>query len=307
MAIITPTILSTLNRVYRNDFQTTYAATTEDSFFGRVATTVPSGSASNTYGWLGDAPALREWIGDRVVKDMKSSGYELTNKLYEGTVGVPRTAIEDDTFGQFRPLMQMMGMEAAQHADRLISALIQAGDSTLCYDGQNFFDTDHPIAPNHDGTGVAITVSNYDDDGGSGDPLWVLLDTSKPLRPFIFQERTKPEFETKTDPGTSDNVFIKDLYQWGVRYRCNAGFGFWQMAYGSRNDLSAATFEAARTSMRKLTADGGRPLGIRPNVCLVSPDNESAANRLFKTMVDANGASNPHYNACEVIVSSWLQ
>ncbi|SFQ14309.1 Mu-like prophage major head subunit gpT [Roseivivax halotolerans] len=307
MAVITPAFLSTLNRGYRREFQTTYQATVEESFFRDVATVVPSMTASNTYGWLGDAPQLREWIGNRVVKDMKSSGYELQNKLYESTVGVPRTSIEDDTFGQFGPLMAMMGMEAANHPDRLISTLIENAVAGVCYDGQNFLDTDHPIAANHDGTGAVTTVSNYDDDAGSGDPLWLLLDTRKPLKPFIFQERTRPEFEAKTNAATSDDVFMADEYKWGTRYRCNAGYGFWQMAYGSRNDLTPANFEAYRTAMRKITADGGRPLGIRPNVCLVSPDNESAANRLFKTMVDANGASNPHYNACEVIVSSWLQ
>ncbi|TRD18388.1 Mu-like prophage major head subunit gpT family protein [Palleronia caenipelagi] len=307
MAILTPGLITNLNTVYRRDFQTAYNAAREASFFNRVATLVPSGSTSNTYGWLGDAPQLREWIGSRVVKDMKASGYQITNKLYEATVGVPRTAIEDDSLGVYSPLMASMGQSAADHPDRMIAEIIMTGATTLCYDGQNFFDTDHPVAANHDGTGAVTAVSNYDNDAGSGDPLWVLLDTTKPLRPFIFQERTRPEFVQKTNAATSDEVFKTDNFEWGTRYRCNGGYGFWQMAYGSRADLTAASFEAARTKMRKFTADGGRPLGIRPNICLVSPDNESAANRLFKTMVDANGASNPHYNACEVIVTSWLQ
>jgi len=306
MAIITPALLTALNTGYRREFQQAYTAANEASFWRQVATMVSSASTSNTYGWLGDFPALIVWAGDRTVKDMAADGYSLVNKLYEATVGVPRTAIEDDIYGTYNPLMASMGMEAAQHPDRLVADLIAAGASTLCYDGQNFFDTDHPVYPNVDGTGTAATVSNYDLPGSSPGPLWVLLDTTKPLRPFIFQERTRPEFEAKTNPATSDNVFTKDRFEYGIRYRCNAGFGFWQMAYGSRNTLNAANFETYRTAMRKVTADGGRPMGIRPNVCLVSPDNESAANRLFKTMVDANGASNPHYNACEVIVTSWL-
>lgn len=306
MAIITAALLTAMNTAYRREFQQAYTATKEETFWAQVATRVPSTTTSNTYGWLGDFPALQEWVGDRVIKDMQAQGYELTNKLYEATVGVPRTSIEDDSYGVYGPLMATMGVEAAQHPDRLISDLIAAAESATCYDGQYFLDTDHPVYPNVDGTGVAATVSNYDDDGASGDPLWLLLDTRKPLKPFIFQERTTPEFETKTNPSTSDNVFTKDRYEYGIRYRCNAGFAFWQMCYGSRNDLTAANFEAARLAMRKFTADGGRPLGIRPNICLVSPENESAANRLFKTMVDENGASNPHYNACEVIVTSWL-
>jgi len=307
MAIITPQILAALNTGYRREFQQAYTAESEQTFWRSVATRVPSSGASNTYGWLGDFPSLIEWVGSRTVKDMKAHGYELVNNLYESTVGVPRTAIEDDSFGVYGPLMATMGIEAAQHPDRLVAELIGAAGATLCFDGQNFLDTDHPVYANVDGTGAATTVSNYDDDGASGDPLWLLLDTRKPLKPFIFQERTSPEFEAKTDPKSSDTVFDTDTYVYGVRYRCNVGFGFWQMAYGSRNDLTAQNFETYRTAMRKWTADGGRPLGTRPNLCLVSPDNESAARRLFETMVDANGASNPHYKACEVVVTSWLQ
>lgn len=306
MAILTPALLSAMNTVYRRDFQSAYDAAREATFWSNVATMVPSASASNTYGWLGDFPALIEWVGDRTVKDMKAHGYELINKLYEATVGVPRTAIEDDSYGVYSPLMRTMGQAAADHPDKMISELIAAGHSTLCFDGQNFFDTDHPVYPNVDGTGVAATVSNYDADAGSPGPLWVLLDTTKPLKPFIFQERTKPEFEAKTNPATSDTVFTSDTYQYGIRYRCNAGFGFWQMAYGSRNELNATNFRAARQAMREFTADGGRPLGIRPNVVLVPPALEADAKTLFEAMTLANGASNPDYKAVEVIVSGWM-
>ncbi|MEX6732518.1 Mu-like prophage major head subunit gpT family protein [Pseudomonas aeruginosa] len=46
---------------------------------------IPSTTASNTYGWLGQFPKLREWIGQRVIKDMAAQGYQITNKLFEST------------------------------------------------------------------------------------------------------------------------------------------------------------------------------------------------------------------------------
>lgn len=306
MSIITAAVLAALNTALKKNYEDAYKAMRAESVFERISTTVPSSTASNTYGWLGDFPALREWVGDRVLKDMKASGYQITNKLYEGSVGVPRVAIEDDQVGVYAPLAASMGQEAAQHPDRLIAQLLAAGPASLCFDGQNFFDVDHPVYPNVDGTGVAATVSNYNSGGGAPGPAWYLLDTRKPLRPIIFQERTKPEFETKTNPATSDKVFTADLYQYGVRYRCNAGFAFWQMAYCSKAALTAANFAAARLAMRKFTADGGRPLGINPSVILVSPDNEAAARALFEAMLIDGGNSNPNYKAVEVIVSPWL-
>lgn len=64
------------------------------------------------------------------------------------------------------------------------------------------------------------------------DTAWYLLATNKPLKPLIFQERKKPAFVSKTSE-TDDNVFFANNYLYGVDSRDNAGFGFWQMAYGS--------------------------------------------------------------------------
>nr|WP_235669647.1 Mu-like prophage major head subunit gpT family protein [Solidesulfovibrio carbinolicus] len=68
--------------------------------------------------------------------------------------------------------------------------MLRLGLSTLCFDGQYFFDTDHPVNPNVDGTGAAATIANIAD--GTGIP-WFLLGTSRVLKPVLFQERTKPE------------------------------------------------------------------------------------------------------------------
>lgn len=302
MALITAAILQALNTALRKNFQDGFASMRDVAFYNTVATTVPSNTASNTYGWLGDFPRLREWVGDRVVKDIKESGYTISNRLFEATLGVQRTQIEDDQYGHYSPISQSMGQEAGQHPDVLLNDLIAAGFTATCYDGQYFFDTDHPVRANPDGTGATTTVSNVVD--GAGAP-WYLLDTSKALRPFIFQERTKPEFEMKFDPSTSDTVFTKDIYQWGIRYRCAAGYGFWQMARASKAALTAANFEAGRTAMRQLKGDGGRPLGIVPNILLVPASLESAARAIVETRTLAGGGDNPNFNLAKVVVNPW--
>lgn len=302
MAIITAAILSALNTGIKKNFQDGYAQMRAQAFWDNVATLVPSTTASNTYGWLGDFPKLREWVGDRVVKDMKAAGYAIENKLYEATLGVQRTQIEDDQYGHYSPIAQSMGQEAAQHPDRLVQAVISAGHTSLCFDGQYFFDTDHPVYANEDGTGTASTWSNTVAGAGAA---WYLLDCSKVLKPFIFQERTKPELEMKFDPSTSDSVFVKDQYQWGIRYRCNAGYGFPQLARRSQAALDAAAFEAGRTAMRSLKGDGGRPLGIVPNVLLVPPSLEAAADAIVSVRTLAGGGDNPNFGKAKVVVMDW--
>ena len=300
MAVVTPALLTSLRTGMASIFQDSLRAT--PTHWASVATLVPSTTASNTYGWLGQFPKLREWVGARVVKDMAAAGYTLTNKLYEGTVSIARTDIEDDNIGIYKPMMQEVGRATATHPDELVFALLAAGHSTLCFDGQNFFDTDHPVYPNVDGTGTAATVSNVVDGAG---PAWYLLDTSRPLKPLIFQERTKPEMEAMT--ATNDEVvFNNDTYRYGVRYRCNAGFGFWQMAFKSSAALDGASFAAARQAMETVKADGGRPLGITPTLLVVPPTLRSAAEELLLAMQKASGASNTNYKAVDLLVTPWV-
>lgn len=64
------------------------------------------------------------------------------------------------------------------------------------------------------------------------DSAWFLLCTTQPVKPLIYQERKKPKFVSKTNE-TDDNVFMSKQFLYGVDARGNAGYGFWQMAYGS--------------------------------------------------------------------------
>lgn len=64
------------------------------------------------------------------------------------------------------------------------------------------------------------------------DTAWFLLDTTKPVKPFIYQERQAPEFVSQTDM-QSDDVFNRRKFKFGAEARCAGGYGFWQMAYGS--------------------------------------------------------------------------
>ena len=70
------------------------------------------------------------------------------------------------------------------------------------------------------------------------DKAWFLLSTSRPLKPLIYQERKKAKFVSLTSE-TDENVFMKKQYIYGADSRGNAGFGFWQMAYGSDGSASA--------------------------------------------------------------------
>ena len=67
---------------------------------------------------------------------------------------------------------------------------------------------------------------------------WFLLCTNRFLKPFIYQLRKKIKFVSLTKE-TDENVFMLDEFLYGADGRSNAGYGFWQMAYGSTGEVGA--------------------------------------------------------------------
>ncbi|NOR63986.1 MAG: hypothetical protein GQ535_16065 [Rhodobacteraceae bacterium] len=72
--------------------------------YQRISTVIPSSNKSETYGWLGKLPNVREWVGDRGIQNLKDHSYQVLNKDWELTIGVDRNDIEDDAVGQYGPV-----------------------------------------------------------------------------------------------------------------------------------------------------------------------------------------------------------
>jgi phage major head subunit gpT-like protein len=298
--LITPAALTAINRT----LTTTYKRALEGTqpWYQQLTTEVPSTSSQNDYAWLADIPAMREWLGERVVNNLHAYNYSIANKTFELTIGVRKEHIEDDNLGIYDMRATLMGEAVKKHPDDLLTTLITNGTTTNCYDGQYFFDTDHPIvtsagaagtASNYTSTGFALTQANamtaratmFAYTGDNGKPIatnprllvvppqlesaariiaaadvvasgnagvsniskglfdvlvipelaaaptaWYLLDVSKTVKPFIFQRRTQPSFQSQVSL-TDDTVFWRREFIWGVDYRANAGYGLWQLAY----------------------------------------------------------------------------
>lgn len=267
--------------------------------YGRIATTVPSTTKENKYGWMGKLPNMREWIGPRAVHGLAEHDYSIRNKTYELTIGVDRDDIKDDNIGVYDPLFVEMGESVAAQPDLLAFGLLKAGFATECYDKQFYFDTDHPVL---DENGSVISVANTD--GGAGTP-WFLIDASRALKPVIFQEREAPNF-VAMDNADDPNVFSKKEFQYGVDCRRNVGFGFWQFAWGSKQTLDAEHYAAARAAIGSMKGDYGRPLGLKPGLLVVPPALESAGRKLLNSEYATGGGTNEWKGTAELLVVPWL-
>lgn len=90
--------LNTIYTGFKTAFQGAFAGVTPD--WTKVATMVPSAAKTEDYAWLSQWPKLREWIGDRQIKSLAASRYQIANKKFESSVGIPRDDIEDDKIGR---------------------------------------------------------------------------------------------------------------------------------------------------------------------------------------------------------------
>ena len=303
--LLNPQNLKTLFTGFKTAFQG--GLNEAQSIYQKLATVVPSTTGTEEYGWLGQIPGMREWIGERVIHGLETHGYSIKNKPFELTVGVPRTAIEDDTFGVYTPLMGELGRAASAHPDQLTFGLLASGTTEKCYDGKPFFAGNHPVK---NAAGKVESVSNVDAAGDG--PWWYVLDTSRSIKPLIFQNRKNPNFVAMTAE-TDPNVFTKAEFVYGVDARRNVGFGFWQMAYASNKPLNADNLWAAINAIEGLKGDVGRPLALKATTLVVPTSLQRLANKLMTAELvpvtvgaEVTTESNDLKDRLEVVVSGWL-
>ncbi|MEM7046987.1 MAG: Mu-like prophage major head subunit gpT family protein [Pseudomonadota bacterium] len=290
--IINQTNLATLNTGYKAAFNQGFKSASP--VWPKIAEAVTSTTSTALYAWLGTWPGLREWVGDRQVENLTRYDYAITNKQFESTVAVKQTDIEDDQYGVYAPMMKAMGTAAANHPDQLVFNLLKDGFTTKCYDGQYFFDSDHPVG--------GTSVSNVQP---GSNPAWFLLDTTQSLKPLILQKRKDYKFTAITKPD-SEAVFFRGEIIYGVDGRCNVGFGFWQQAFGSKDELTRENFRAAYSAMRSFRSDQGVPLNISPNLLVVPPQLYATARDLILAERDDKGATNTDRNLVQIIETGWL-
>jgi len=269
------------------------------TYYDTVAMTVPSTTAQNEYPRLDDMPGIREWVGERLVNRLGAQTYVIKNREFEKTIAIPRKNIEDDNLGIYSPVAGQIGQDAAQFPDLLVFPLLKNGDTAVCYDGQYFFDTDHP---GFNEQGGIISVSNFQSGAG---PAWYLIDDSQVVKPFVYQKRK--EFKLVSFQDEKDaNVFWKGEFVWGVDGRCNAGYGLWQLAFKSKATLNEANFAAAREAMQSLRKRSGEIINIRPTKLLVPPALAPTARKLLNAELVNGGDSNIWKGTCEVVEIPYL-
>ena len=126
----------------------------------KIATVVPSERDTEQYAWLGALPGMREFVDERSPADLKPYSYAITNKTWESTLSIDRTALEDDEYGQIALRIRQMALVAKQHLDSIVFGLLGQGFASDGYDGVPFFGTHNQYtAQSNKGSDVLSALS----------------------------------------------------------------------------------------------------------------------------------------------------
>lgn len=102
-----------------------------------------SNQETEKYKIIGASPALREWIGGRSVKSLRTAGIDVINKLFEATVIISVDDLRRDKTGFIRVRLGQLVDRYNQHWAKLLTTLRIAGTTTVCIDGQYFYSAAH--------------------------------------------------------------------------------------------------------------------------------------------------------------------
>src|ERR1700690_1146814 len=150
----TPANLIAFFTAFKTRFYEGYAGTA--TWADQLAMTETSDTSLNTYGWMDRLPAMREWIGPRILTEPVPQSRSLVNRHWEITSSIDRDRFVDDQYGIYNNIVREHARQAAKQPDYQLSALPEANPA--CFDGQSYFTNVHP----QDTTGQlsAATYSN---------------------------------------------------------------------------------------------------------------------------------------------------
>lgn len=94
-------------------------------------------------------PCFKNWPKgqERTWRSMNAHNTKLITGDRELSVTIPRDAIRFDQYSVFERQFATAGQNSQLAWDDMVFEAILAGESSVCFDGQPFYDTEHPVTP----------------------------------------------------------------------------------------------------------------------------------------------------------------
>lgn len=213
---------------------------------------VTSETETEYYNWTELLVQIREWIGDRVIGNIKGEEWAVKNRHYEGTYGLKISDINDEKFGMLPRKTQELLAAARLHPENLLFDAVELAFTANAFDGQIFFDTDHPAL-----MGDGTTYSNLVTDPFSYDAL-----LSRAKHRFTMKNAQGNRLALEADAVLVGSKFINDAEKYytaekkpGTMNDPNQLKGMFKPVYcpkfeGAKEEYWVLTFKIAGSNLR---------------------------------------------------------
>jgi len=141
MAVIGKANLAAAQTAYRAIVMQTLNDAPRDDLTG-VVMDVPMTTKTVDLSWVATLGKMREWIGERHIRDLVAKNFTMTAKHYEHTIGMSQDDIDDDTLNQYAPQIRLIAAGALKELDAAVTYVLD--NNSTCYDGQPLIDNTHP-------------------------------------------------------------------------------------------------------------------------------------------------------------------
>jgi len=96
-------------------------------------------ASQEKYGFFGDLPAIKEWIGPKTAGSLKDYDFTIKNKDWYNAVELDRNELEDDQTGLLKAKVEAVVQSLGTWKYDLLTSLIMNATTGLAYDSQPFF------------------------------------------------------------------------------------------------------------------------------------------------------------------------
>jgi phage major head subunit gpT-like protein len=155
--IINGATLESLRVGLQATFQTAFDETTPE--WERFAQRMQTTNDTESFNWLEGMPTVKQWVDDAQFETFSADTWEISWEKWQAGIVVAREDIVDDKLGNVLPRIGDLGAVVRRHPGVRLFQKLKAGDSQVCFDGEYFFDTDHPGSQSNKITGALTSAT----------------------------------------------------------------------------------------------------------------------------------------------------
>lgn len=117
-----------------------------ETWYEKISERATSTTTTERYWWVDAGGEMERWVGARELDAIHARTFDVTNDDWQKAYAIKSNDIADAQVGLYAPVSRSLGFAASTWPQTMVRPWLLQGHTKLCYDGQPFFDEDHPVS-----------------------------------------------------------------------------------------------------------------------------------------------------------------